>query len=205
MATGVVPADSEEQVVKDDGRRSGQTAVRGYGAFFRAFPFIAPSMFGVVLFLAVPVVVGDRPQLPQLQPLRRPAWPASRTTSTCSGSTVRRTRWGSRATTSCSIYRSRSSWPSGWPLCSTGRPGWVFPYPLRRPLYVDSGGYGNNMVLGLRPRLGLSTTSSPCSGYMAPRGFRPPRGPCRWWPASTSGSTWASNAFLPGGPPGHTD
>jgi multiple sugar transport system permease protein len=55
VTTGVVPADSEEQVVKDDGRQAGKRR-SGVRAFFRAFPFIAPSMVGVVLFLAVPVV-----------------------------------------------------------------------------------------------------------------------------------------------------
>jgi ABC-type sugar transport system permease subunit len=55
VTTGVVPADSEEQVVKDDGRQAGKRRSRPR-TFLRAFPFIAPSMVGVLLFLAIPVV-----------------------------------------------------------------------------------------------------------------------------------------------------
>jgi len=54
LATGVVPADSEE-FAKDKGPQAG-TKRSGFRTFIRAFPFIAPSMIGVVLFLAVPVV-----------------------------------------------------------------------------------------------------------------------------------------------------
>ena len=55
LATGVVPADSEE-FLKDDGREAGRRRSR-LRTFGRAFPFIAPSMIGVILFLAVPVIV----------------------------------------------------------------------------------------------------------------------------------------------------
>jgi multiple sugar transport system permease protein len=55
LATGVVPADSEE-FVKDRGREAGKRR-SGLRTFARAFPFVAPSMVGVVLFLAIPVVV----------------------------------------------------------------------------------------------------------------------------------------------------
>ncbi len=54
LATGVVPADSEE-FVTDQGPEAGRKR-SGLRAFVRAFPFIAPSMVGVVLFLALPVV-----------------------------------------------------------------------------------------------------------------------------------------------------
>ena len=55
LATGVVPADSEE-FAEDKGAEAGKRR-SGLRAFGRAFPFIAPSMVGVVLFLAIPVVV----------------------------------------------------------------------------------------------------------------------------------------------------
>ena len=54
LATGVVPADSEE-FVKDRGPQAGQKPT-GLRSFMRAFPFIAPSTLGVLLFLAIPVV-----------------------------------------------------------------------------------------------------------------------------------------------------
>jgi ABC-type sugar transport system permease subunit len=54
LATGVVPADSEE-FVKDQGREAGKRR-SGFRSFLRALPFIAPSTIGVVLFLAIPVV-----------------------------------------------------------------------------------------------------------------------------------------------------
>lgn len=54
LATGVAPAESGQLLEDKSRQRGGRRS--GLRAFARAFPFIAPSMIGVILFLAVPVV-----------------------------------------------------------------------------------------------------------------------------------------------------
>ena len=181
LATGVVPADSEE-FVKDQGRQPGQRR-SGLRSFLRALPFIGPSTMGVVLFLALPVVWVIVLSFLNYNLASPASWAGVQNfidifkydgAAHSLGVTGYYVLLNIPAQTilafglAVMIDRKRRGMGS-------------VPDPLCGPVPVDAGGDGHHLVLGVRPEAGRREPLPGSIRHNRPRlaELRPPW-PCRW-------------------------